>query len=325
VLLKTHSPVLSLAWDGDDLFDAVAGGRRWTPDGTEHSGHVVWGELFDRAISYGLYDVLYGERGTKALVLKDGRLVRELNRSFYQTENYDYPVALGTLPDGRDVVVHCPDEYNILQVEELESGTCLTKGERDPADFFHSQLRVSPDGRRLLSAGWVWSPFGVARVFDLERAVVEPAVLDGDGVLPMSPGEDAEVISGCWLDADRVAVATGDDLDEPDEAALLGSQHFGVWSFAESAWLHRHRSDRPLGTVLGQGNRLISLSGSPRVLSVRTGEVLAEWPDIEVTDRQTCFGVEHEPTPVAALHPAGDRLAIAVDGGIQVLGIPDSA
>jgi hypothetical protein len=60
------------------------------------------------------------------------------------------------------------------------------------------------------------------------------------------------------------------------------------------------------------------------VLSVRTGEVLAEWPEIEVTDRQTCFGVEHEPTPVAALHPDGDRLAIAVEGGIQVFGIPDS-
>lgn len=321
MLLKTHSPVLSLAWDGDDLFDAVGGGRRWTPDGTEHSGQVVWGELFDRAISHGPYDVLYGERGTKALVLKDGRLVRELNRSFYQAEVSDYPVALGTLPDGRDVVVHCPDEYNILQVEELESGRRITEGERDPADVFYSQLRISPDGRRLLSVGWVWHPAGLAQVFDLERAIAVPGVLDGDGDLVLPMAEVAEVVSGCWLDADRVVVATGDDSPQ---RAVLGPHSFGVWSIAESAWLHRHRSDRPLGTVLGQGNSLVSLSGSPRVLSVRTREVLAEWPEIEVTDRQTCFGVEHEPTPVAALHPDGDRLAIAVEDGIQVLGIPDA-
>lgn len=323
MLLRSHSPVQSLAWDGDDLVDAV-GGRRWDRDGTEYGGTARWRGLFDRAVSHGRYAVLYGERGKKAVVLKDGRLVREFDRSSHHAENYDYPVAVCTLPDGRDVVVHCPDEYNVLQVEELESGRRMTAGGREARDFFHSQLRISPDGRRILSAGWVWAPFGVARVFDLEHAATEPAVLDGDGELPMSPGEDAEVVSGCWLDADRVVVGTGDDLDEPDGAAMLGAQHFGVWSFAASTWLHRHRSEHPLGTILGHGNFLVSLYGCPRVLSILTGEIVAEWPEVRVAERETCFGVTHVPTPVAALRAEGDLLAVAVDGGIRVLRIPDS-
>ncbi|WP_329253323.1 hypothetical protein [Streptomyces canus] len=32
------------------------------------------------------------------------------------------PLALGTLGDGREVVVHCPDEYNVLQIEGAASG-----------------------------------------------------------------------------------------------------------------------------------------------------------------------------------------------------------
>ncbi|MEV6282957.1 hypothetical protein [Kribbella sp. NPDC051770] len=318
--LKVAGEVRSLAWDGDELVDALAGGRRWTLDGTEFPAGIRWGSLFDRATSHGEYSVLYAAYGTKALLVKGDELIRELDRSYYNAEVYEYPVALGTLPDGRDVLVHCPDEYNLLEVEEVESGRRITVGERAPEDVFHSQLRVSPDGRRVLSVGWVWHPVGVAQVFEL------PGPLDGDGVLPLALAHDADIVAGCWLDADRVVVAAGEDLGgAEDDAAVLGPRQFGVWSYAESAWVHRHRTEYVLGWVLGQGNCLVSLSGHPRVLSVRTGELLAEWPDIPLPERVASYGFDVEPAPVAALDPTGKRLAIAVDGGIRVLEIPDSA
>jgi hypothetical protein len=43
----------------------------------------------------GRYQVLYAERGTKGLVLEHGAILREIDRSFYHADAYDYPAALG--------------------------------------------------------------------------------------------------------------------------------------------------------------------------------------------------------------------------------------
>jgi hypothetical protein len=42
-------------------------------------------------------------------------------------------------------------------------------------DFFHSRLAVSPDGRFLLSAGWVWHPLSLAEIYELPRCWNSPA------------------------------------------------------------------------------------------------------------------------------------------------------
>ena len=94
----------------------------------------------------------------QALLLHDGELIRELNRSHQQAGAYDYPIALGALPDGRQILVHCPDAYNVLQIEDAATGERLTAGPREPRDVFHSRLAISPDGQHLLSAGWYWQP-----------------------------------------------------------------------------------------------------------------------------------------------------------------------
>jgi hypothetical protein len=99
--------------------------------------------------------------GTKALLLEaGGEVIRELNRSYYCTEAYRYPLALFTLPDRRTGLVHCPEHYNRLEVEVARTGELLTGSQdRDPGDFFHSRLAVSPDGRsRTRRARWPARP-----------------------------------------------------------------------------------------------------------------------------------------------------------------------
>lgn len=152
---------------------------------------------------------MYQERGTEGVLLERERVVRELNRSDYQAPNYDYPLALGTLGDGREVVVHCPDEYNVLQIEDAASGERLTAGSREPQDVFHSRLSLSPDGRYLLAVGWFWHPFGTAMVYDTALGLTDPGTLDGEGLLPAAAVMNGEVTAGCWLDADRLVLATG--------------------------------------------------------------------------------------------------------------------
>jgi len=324
IVLKVTAEAQSLVWDGDDLVDVVGGGRRWGPDGVEHPAPVTHGVLFDRSVvsPSGRYSVVYAERGTKALLLDGDRLVRELNRSYYQADVFDYPVALGALQDGREVLVHCPEEYNVLEIEDAESGERLTVGERHPKDVFHSRLAVSPGGTHLLSAGWLWHPHGVVEVFDLASALTDPAVLDGQGVLPEDPGIVAEVASACWLDGDRLAVATGGESLDGEETPALGPGQLGVWSLSARGWVHRSKVDFSIGTLIARGDTVVSLYGHPRLIDVTTGAVVAEWPTVEVPRRDGSYGVTHIPTPVVALHPDGIRLAVAQPDTIAIITLP---
>ncbi|CAG6398765.1 conserved hypothetical protein [Actinacidiphila cocklensis] len=318
----------SLLWQGDDLVSWTGGGRRWEPDGTQREAEFYWSFPFDavRASASGAYIAVYQERGTKGAVLEGKRVVRELNRSFSHATSFDYPLALGRLGDGREVVVHCPEEYNLLQIEDAGSGERLTAGEREPVDVFHSRLSLSPDGRHLLSIGWAWQPFGTAQVFDTALALSDPATLDGEGVLPGSMVMGGEVAAGCWLDADRLVLATGsEEWYEPEEEPdALATRHLGVWSVSERRWLHRSAvpDAEPGVLLLPRGDQVVTLHGHPRLLDVVTGRVLAQWPDVAVTAKSLCYGNKNNPTPVAALHPDGSRLAVVQAEGIAVITLP---
>jgi hypothetical protein len=201
-------PVRSLCWQGDELVDWADGGVRYRLDGTAEDPHFSFGYAFDKAISFpdGRYAVVYDQLGTKGVILKGGRILRQINRDFECAGAYEYPVALLTLPDGRDAIVHCPEEYRKLEVEEIGTGRSLTSREGAPLDFFHSRLQVSPNGRFLLSAGWIWHPLDTIQVYDIERALAEPGHLDRnkrgfwlpiDGLHPLD-----EIHSAAFVDDD---------------------------------------------------------------------------------------------------------------------------
>jgi hypothetical protein len=319
----------SLVWQGDELVCWVEGGRHWSREGGERKAPFAWGFPFDAGTTSvsGAYSAVYQERGTNGVLLERERAVRELNRSDHHAPDYDYPLALGKLGDGREVVVHCPEEYNVLQIDDAASGERLTAGRREAEDFFHSRLSLSPDGRYLLSIGWFWQPFGTAMVYDVALALTDADTLDGGGLLPMKAVMGGEVTAGCWLDADRLVLATGAEAwydDEDDEELALPPRHLGVWSMSEGHWLHRNPvPDADPGVLLlARDDQIVSLHGHPRLLDTATGRIVAEWPEVDVPVKPTCFGHCHVPTPVAALHPDGTRLAVAQAESIAVIRLP---
>ncbi len=326
-LLAVSGRVGSLWWDGEELVDLVGGGRRWSMDGRVRDTSVRWGHPFDQAVvsPSGRYAVVYAERGTKGIVLdlSGSKVVREIDRSYYHATDYDHPVALCTLPDGREVIVHCPEQYNELQIEDLRTGQRLTEGARRSTDVFHSRLAVSPDGRHLLVAGWLWAPFGVAHAYDLTAALADPGALDDDTLFEPYAGNDAEVSSACWLDGDRLAVATTDEFLERDETPAPGTRQLGVWSMSEHRWLHRNAVDYRIGVLLARGSQVVSLYDHPRLIDTETGAVVAEWPEVKVPKKEGSFGVTHIPTPIAAISPDGTRLAVAQEDGIALIELPN--
>ncbi|MEV0227795.1 hypothetical protein [Streptomyces sp. NPDC050704] len=317
----------SLVWQGDELVSAAGGGQGSGHDGVEREEAFAESFFFDTGTTSasGRYSALYQERGIEGLLLERGRVVRELIRSDELAGDYDYPLALGALSDGREVVVHCPDEYNVLQIEDAASGERLTAGEREPQDVFHSRLSLSPDGRYLLAVGWFWHPVGTAMVYDTALALTDPATLDGEGLLPGQAAMNGEVTAGCWLDADRLVLATegtGTESWANKEEPALPPRHLGVWSMSEGRWLHRNplADAEPGVLLLPRGDQVVSFLGHPRLLDTATGRLVAEWPEVGFPVKSTCFGADA--SPVAALHPDGTRLAVAQAESIALITLP---
>ena len=253
--------VRSLCWRGDELVDWVGGGRAFARDGN-------------------------------GLVLKDWQVLREINRSYYCANAYEYPVALFHGPDGRLLLAHCPQSYDRLDLEDAETGRPLTASViREPADYFHSRLVASPGGKRLLSAGWIWQPYDILAGFEVARALADPRELDRRGTLPIFSRDGFIVDEGsaCWLDDDRIVVAAADHEEEdlPEEAHAsegrpgLRARGLVVYDLAAGKFLQSHPLTEPLGTILPIGrHHVLSLYRHPKLIELATGQVIHAWPEL---------------------------------------------
>jgi len=213
--------VVSLTWYGDTLVDWVRGGARFhLHDGTCEESRVSWAFPFDMACATkdGRFAVIYQRLGTKALLLRDGKLLRELNRSYYHAHVYEYPVCLWRASDGRTLLAHCPEDYCRIEIDDAESGIRLTEGLRKPDDFFHSRLLVNSSGTHLLSAGWAWQPWDGVAFYDVAEALHDPTHLDK--LAHRAPGSlnaaFAEESSACWQTTARVLLGASSQPEDHD-------------------------------------------------------------------------------------------------------------
>jgi hypothetical protein len=300
------SGIRSLCWRGDELVDWV-GGRAFALDGTEGRASVDYAYHFDAATASpdGCFAVIYERMGTKGLLLHNGKLLRELNRSYYCADAYEYPVALFHGPGGRLLLAHCPEDYCRIELEEAETGRALTaSAERKPGDFFHSRLAASPCGKRLLSAGWVWHPWGAVVCFEIALALTDPNHLDRVEHLPN--WRLAEESSACWLDDDRIAVAASDEPDDTEEGrdTVVGPRllprGLAIYDVARSKCLRSFELNEPAGTILAIGaHYVLSLYRHPKLIDLSTGEVLHMWTELHsgLQDGSIVWGLEGDARP----------------------------
>jgi hypothetical protein len=299
--------VKSLVWDGDDLVDWVAVGRRISLNGEVRSLGVNYTYRFDAAITSpsGRYTALYERLGTKALLLKRGEIVRELNRSHYCADDYEYPIAFLTLRDGSEAIAHCPQDYCRIDIEVAATGRCLTdSAKRDPKDVFHSRLSAGPGGSFLASAGWIWHPFGIACLWPVEAVLADPTRLDASAV-PLSISGEVESVA--FVDAELLAVAIGNES--------FGEGHtegLGILRVADGSLIRFHPFPFSLGTLVSFGpDHVLTLHDHPRLINVKNGTIEMEWPDLD-TGKQTSSIIHHlDPLPPFAKHPDRPMFAVA--------------
>ena len=310
--------VRSLSWVGDELVDWVDGGARLTLDGQVTPRNVSYAYDFDAAVSSpsGDYAVIYTRLQTKGLILKHGKVLREINRSFYQAGVYEYPIAILRLKNGREVLAHCPEDYNRLELEDIETGECLTQSSaRNPSDYFHSRLAASANGDYLLSAGWVWHPMHGVRVFDVQRALQDPQHLDGSGLLADTWADDG---TAAFLPENRVVIALNGSLDSDPED---GQTSFGAYQLPGGTPMPLPVPNCFIGNCMALGNdHLLSLLEYPKVVDLRSGEIVREWPHIASGNQTSCIIMSDQvKIPPIAFDPVRQRFAVAAGDVVYVL------
>jgi len=295
------SGVRSLAWHEDQLVDWVGGGKRFSLDGSTARAKVFYAFKFDNVCSSadGKYAVIYEQLGTKGLLLEDGIVVRELNRSYYHAHVYEYPVCFAKLESQRDVLIHCPNEYNRIEIEDVRTGELLTKCDtRKPKDFFHSRLATSPNGKLLLSAGWVWHPFDAVCVWDIAESIDQP-----------------------FLDNEHLLLSTSDESLASNEYAVdeLRPSTISVWNIPKRKIESQVNVEERVGRLMPI-NRHYALGffEAPKIICLESGKVVARLPELK-TGTQTSSIIHHiDALPPIAVDVANHRFAVANENEIHV-------
>jgi hypothetical protein len=267
--------------------------------------------------------VIYEKLGTKGLVLSRGEVLREINRSFYHADRYEYPIAIFQTRSGRVLMAHCPEEYCRLELEDIRTGERLTVSRnRKPDDFFHSRLRVSADGRWLLSAGWVWHPWSAVTVFDLEAALQEPAMLDRSA---QTPNIEGEVAAAEFLPDNRILVATSDEetlSGEDTEEGAIGPNSLAVFNPATREVTSCAHTDEPVGTLMPVDEAsAMGFYGHPKLFSLKTGNVLKRWDGINSGNQTSSIIWSGISVPPIACDIANKRFAVADEAFVSVVHI----
>lgn len=318
--------VRSLCWSGETLVDWASGGTVLHMDGTVEAPPARYAYDFNAAAQSpcGNIVVIYDKLGTKALVLERGQVLREINRSFYHAHAYEYPIALTTLPGGEVVLAHCPIEYRRLQLEDARTGEhCIASSTDMPVrkspDYFQSRLRFSADGSWLLSAGWVWHPWDTMRVFDAERALLDPRHLDTPVQLP---NFDGEVASAEFLSLSRVLVATSEESLDEDEAdpASIPPNRLTVIDIRTQSVVSSVPASEPVGNLMPVDEFVaVGFHGHPKLFSLDTGAVLARWPRIDSGNQNSSIIWNGVKTPPIAVDPPNRRFAVAHEDRVSIV------
>lgn len=318
----------SLAWDGDIVVDLAFGNQGYGVDDSRRDSNFSWGFPFDMGVvgPSGIVAVAR-RRGTKGLVawgaMRDQEL-REINRSYYCADAYDYPLMLFAGPNERVLLAHCPDSYTHLEIEDAITGERLST--RGPAaiDFFHSRLSVSPSGRWLASAGWVWHPVAMLHLVDLTAALSgDPEALDRPAMPPLDIS-DQEIAGVAWTHNDHLVISTTDEGLDNEDAPPLPASGIGCFDVASKTWCFTTKLDQPAGELmdLGDHRHVLALHQHPRLLDARTGIEVAGWPDLPTgANASPIDDKDRRPT---ALDPVGHRFAVASDWAVTIISLGHS-
>ncbi len=253
--------------------------------------------------------------------MKNGSIHRELNRSFYCAEAYDYPIALGATAADRVVVVHCPTKFDLLEIEDAETGEVLDSLKSKDMEF-HSRLSLSTDGRLLIDAGWFWHPWCGAAVFEIKQVSDGSIRFTKNTAFPAVFSAQNEIDSVAFLGNAQLAVSSVSHyFGEEPQTASLSPKQLGIWSLAERRWESRVDLSEPTGMMMPWKEWVVSFYDHPKLIELATGRVVHRWDKIYTGKQIGPIELGDPPPPPIAIEPLQGRFAVASSKAVTLVSL----
>lgn len=272
----------TIDWFNGDIIDWVSAGKIYSNDGQlTHIAKYHYPFGFDASItsSDGKYAFIYKRLGTKGILLKNGEIIREINRTYYYAETYEFPAAFFTC-DNETYLVHCPIDYCRLDFENVETGEIVSNiPGRKPSDIFHSRLSISPDNSHLLVCGWLWHPMDTVELFDIKQCLKNPLLLDKSF---LDPNFGTEINSASFIDNYRILIASTDEEPFDEEVPpILPQKNIAIWNFIKNEITTPQKVNGEFGNLFAiNENQAWDMFKYPKIINIQTGEIDSKLEDI---------------------------------------------
>ena len=305
----------TIDWLEGNIVDWVCGGQIYSAEG-ENSQIATYHYNFnfngcitsqDRE-----YVFIYQRLGTKGLLLKNGKLLREVNRSYYHAASYEYPAAFVTI-DKKTYLIHCPQGYSQIDFEDVETGELVTNiSERRPSDVFHSRLSISPDGKYLMVCGWVWHPVDKVELFNIEECLKNPLLLDKS---LLHPEFGTEISSASFIDSDRVLIASSDEEPFDDEVLpILPQKHIAIWNFKTNELSEPVQVNAEIGNLFAINDKQAwDTFKFPKLINFETGEVQIKFEEVYSGLQSSSIYYDIKKNPQICFNKDSGKIAIKTD------------
>lgn len=313
----------TIDWFKDNIIDWASAGKLYSSEGQQGQiGKYHYAFSFDASITSqdGQYAFIYKRLGTKGLLLKKGEIIREINRTYYCAEHYEFPAAFFTVGN-ETYLVHCPIDYCRLDFENVETGELVSNvQEREPADIFHSRISISPDNKYLMVRGWAWHPVDTVELFNIAECLENPLLLDKSFLYP---NFGTEIKSASFIDGERILIASADEATFDDEIPpLLPQKHFAIWNFIKNEITSPIKVNGEFGNLFAINERQAwDMFKFPKIINIQTGEIESKIEEINSgLQTSSIISGDIEKSPQICFNRQTGQIAVRVDScTIEVL------
>jgi hypothetical protein len=311
----------TINWLEDKIVDWPNAGTLYELTGQKRQlSKYTFGFNFDGAIHSvnGKYVFIYQKLGTKGLLIKEGEILREINRSYYCADSYEYPATFLTY-NNKTFLAHCPISYCQLDFEEVETGEIVTNIKtRKPSDIFHSRLEISNNGKYLLSKGWVWHPVDVIQIFQIEDCISNPLLLDK---LDHSfPNVGSEICTASFINDSEILVGSSDEVIDGDNIANVPPKSIAIWNFHENKFFNQKTPVFEFGNLFYIDKRLAwDTFKFPKVINLDTGQIVDKAEDVYSGEQKSSILFDTDKQPQISFDLYRNKLAIKEKNRVIIL------